>query len=86
MELTGGQIVLSGAGLFAIIGFLLKLALADRDKKIEKNEQAIEKIQENMATKDDLQNHKDSLRQDMSEMKGDIKLILSHILGSKHEK
>jgi hypothetical protein len=86
MEVSGGQLVVSGAGLLVIIGFLIKLALADRDKRITKNESDIDEIVKSMATKNDLQNHKDSLRQDMSEMKGDIKLILSHILGSKNEK
>lgn len=83
--MTNIQIGISLGSILAIIGVLLKIMLSDRDKRIDKNEKDIEKLQENMATKDDLNRHKDSLKQDMSEMKGDIKLILSHILGAKNE-
>ncbi len=83
--MTTVQIGISGASLLAILGFLIKIMLADRDKRISNNEDDIKEMRSVMATKEDLKDHKDSLKQDMSEMKGDIKLILSHILGSKNE-
>ena len=83
--MTSIQIVISGGSIIAIIGVLLKILLTDRDKRIDNNEEELKEIRSTMATKEDLRDHKDSLRQDMSEMKGDIKLILSHILGAKNE-
>jgi hypothetical protein len=72
--MTSVQIVISSTGILVVLGVLLKIMLSDRDKRIDKNEESISKIKSDMATKYDL-----------SEMKGDIKLILNHILGAKNE-
>lgn len=69
--------------LVTSFGGLVGVLYYNQRNRITLNTEDIKKINENMATKDDLKDHKDSLRHDMSEMKGDIKLILNHILGTK---
>jgi len=84
--MTTVQIGISSVGILAVLGVLLRIMLSDRDKRIDSNEEDIKELRSTMATKDDLKDHKDTLKQDMSEMKGDIKLILNYILGTKNEK